>query len=46
MTMFKFSSKQHCNTIPRRVVHQVKGMIEMNLYIKQSNLVTRNNMQT
>jgi hypothetical protein len=40
------SSKQHCNTISRRVVHQVKGMIGMNFYIKQSNLVPQNNLQT
>jgi hypothetical protein len=43
--MFKLSSKQHCTTISRRVVHQVKGLIGVNFFnVKQHNPVTQSNL--
>jgi len=46
MNMFKHSCNQHCITISRKVVHQVRGLIGMNFsFGKQPNLVTWNNLQ-
>ncbi len=45
--IFEFSSKQHCTTISRRVVHWVKGLIKASFFcIKKPNLMTRSNLQT
>jgi hypothetical protein len=45
--IFEFSSKQHCITISRRVVHWIKGLIKLNFFcVNKPNLMTKSNLQT